>query len=169
MGGYLSIPVLVVAVLIQATVMPELRIGGGAPDLVLTLVLAYSLLTGFERGVVWAVVGGVLQDLLSAVPLGTTALAFVIMVAGAGYVLGRTAPRSFFIPPLTAAIGTVVVHGVTLAILALIGRPLPILTTLFSTTLPAMAYNVALMLVVYRILGTFYQSARPSRVESIQR
>lgn len=168
MGGYLSIPVLAVAVLIQATVMPELRIGGGAPDLVLTLVLAYSLLNGFERGVVWAVVGGVLQDLLSAVPLGTTSLALVIMVAGAGYLLGRTAPRSFLLPPLVAAGGTIVVHGVTLVVLALTGRSLPILPTLLTTTLPAVAYNMGLMLVVYRILGTFYQSARPRRVESIQ-
>lgn len=168
MGGYLSIPVLAVAVLIQATVMPELRIGGGAPDLVLTLVLGYSLLTGFERGVVWAVVGGLLQDLLSAVPLGTTSLALVIMVAGAGFFLGRTAPRSFLVPPLVAAVGTVVVHGVTLAILAMTGRALPILSTLLSTTVPAVAYNMLLMLAVYRVLGTFYQSARPRRVESIQ-
>ncbi|MBN2469345.1 MAG: rod shape-determining protein MreD [Anaerolineae bacterium] len=169
MGGYLSIPILAVAALIQATIMPELRILGGAPDLVLTLVLAYSLLFGFERGVVWAVVGGVLHDLISAVPLGTTSLALVVMVAIVGYVVGRAAPRSFFVPLLAAAAGTVIVHLVTLGVLMLTGRVLPILTTIIQTTLPAMLYNMVLMLVIYRLIGAFTQSTRARRVESIQR
>lgn len=169
MGRYLSVPILLVAVLIQATVMPELRIFGGAPDLVLVLVLAYSLITGFEQGVVWAVVGGIAQDLISAVPLGTTSLALVMMVGAVGFVVGRTAPRSFFVPLLAAGAGTVLAHSVTLVVLLVTGRSLPILSTLLYTTLPTVLYNMALMIVVYRVMGAFYQSARPRRVESIQR
>ncbi len=169
MGGYLSIPVLTVAVLIQVTLMPELRILGGAPDLVLTLVLAYSLLSGFERGVVWALVGGVIQDLLSAAPLGTTSLALVVMVAAVGYVAGRASPRSFLVPLVAVAAGTVIVHGVTLGVLLLAGRPLPILPTLLQVTLPTLAYNVVVMLGLYRLLGALAEGPRGRRVESIQR
>lgn len=169
MGGYLSIPVLTVAALIQATLMPELRILGGAPDLVLTLVLTYSLLFGFEQGVVWALVGGVVQDLISAVPLGTTSLALVVMVAAVGYVAGQTSPRSFFAPLLAAAGGTVIAHGVTLGVLLLAGRSLPILATLVQVTAPTVLYNVVLMLGLYRLVGTLAEGPRGRRVESIQR
>lgn len=169
MGGYLSIPILTVAVLIQATLMPELRILGGAPDLVLTLVLAYSLLSGFEQGVVWAVVGGVMQDLISAVPLGTTSLALVVMVAAVGYFVGRASPRSFFVPLLAAVVGTIIVHGVTLGVLSLAGRSLPILTTVLQVTVPTMLYNVVMMLGLYRLMGALSEGPRGRRVESIQR
>ncbi|GAB4570776.1 MAG: hypothetical protein Kow0077_05750 [Anaerolineae bacterium] len=169
MGAYLSIPVLAVAVILQATVMPELRIAGGAPDLVLLIVVAYSLLSGFERGAVWAVVGGLLYDLLSSVPLGTTALALVVATGVNGAVFGRVAPRSFFQPVLAAGLATVIVHAATLVVLAFSGRSLPLFQTLGYVTVPALLYNMAGMVVFYRLIGAFFTAGRPRRVESIQR
>jgi len=167
-GGYLSLPVLALAVVIQATVMPELRIAGGAPDLVLLLVLGYSLLYGFERGVVWAIVGGILHDLLSAVPEGVTALALVVTIGAAALVVGRNAPRNLLIPPLVAAGATVLYHIATLLILLVAGRPLPIPDLLLYVTVPTAIYNLLLMAPLYYLLGMFSPSRRPRRLEDRQ-
>ena len=43
MGNYIGIPILILAAILNATVMPELRVGGGAPDLVFLLVVSSAL------------------------------------------------------------------------------------------------------------------------------
>jgi rod shape-determining protein MreD len=167
MSGYLSIPVLALAVIVQSTLVPEIRLGGAMPDLVFLLVLAWSLMAGFEQGLVWAMVGGILQDLVSAVPLGTTSLALVVVIALAGVVLGRINPRNLVYPSLAAGGGILVVHVITLVVLLVTGRAVPFIDLLLYVTLPSMVYNALVMLPVYRILGAFYTSSRPRRVEGL--
>ncbi len=169
MGGYLSLPILAVVVVIQAVLTPELRVWGGAPDFLLLFVLAYSLLAGFERGVVWALVGGILHDLLSSIPQGTTALALVVTTAAAGYVLGRLSTRSLLYPPLVAFAGTFVVHAVTLVVLLGTGRAFALVDTLLYVTVPGAVYNLVLMVGVYWLVGRFFDTTRSRRVESLHR
>ncbi|MBN1964744.1 MAG: rod shape-determining protein MreD [Anaerolineae bacterium] len=168
MDAYLSIPVLAVAVIIQSTVMPEIRLGGAMPDLVYLLVLAWSLLAGFERGVTWALVGGVLQDLVSSLPLGTTALSLVLLTFVLSLLVGQVNPRNLIYPAVIAAGGTVVLHGVTLLVLGIAGQALPFLDTLTYVTLPSLVYNLIVMIPLYRVLGGFYLSSRPRRISDIR-
>lgn len=168
MSGYLSVPVLALAVIVQSTLIPEVRIGGGMPDLVFLLALAWGLLAGFQAGVVWALVGGMLQDLVSAVPLGTTSLALVIVVGLASLMLGQVNPRNLLYPALAAGPGTVVAHLVVLIVLLLSGRAVPLTETLVYVTLPGAIYNMAAMVVVYRILSRFYLVSRPRRVIGLE-
>lgn len=167
MATYLSIPLLGALVIIQSTIVPEARIAGGMPDLIFLVVLAWGLMAGFEQGVTWAFIGGILQDLVSSLPLGTTSLALVLAVTIASLVLGRVHPHNVIYPALAAGVGTLFVHLVTLAVLLAVGRPLPLFDLLVYVTLPSMVYNVVVMIPVYRILGTFYLSARPRRVQGV--
>jgi len=169
MSGYLSIPVLMVVVIVQATVMPELEISGGIPDLVLLVVLAWTLMAGYERGLLWAFVGGILQDLISAAPMGTTSLALVFVTSLAALVVGQISPRNLVYPALAAVGATLVAHLVSLAVLTVAGRPLPLIATLLGITVPSMIYNAVVMIPLYRLLGAFYVSGRPRRVESLAR
>jgi rod shape-determining protein MreD len=168
MSGYLSIPVLALAVIVQSTLIPEIQIGGAMPDLVLLLALAWTLMAGFQTGSIWAMVGGVLQDLVSATPVGTTSLALVIVVGGASLVLGRVNPRNLIYPALAAGPGTLAAHLVILVVLALTGRPVPLNDLLVHVTLPSMVYNMAVMVPVYRVMGGFYISSRPHRVIGLE-
>lgn len=164
MSGYLSIPLFAVAVIVQSSILSQLRIGGGQPDLVLVLVLSWALMAGFERGVVWAIVGGVTHDLVSDIPIGTTSLALVIVVALAVAVMGQVNPRNLLYPTVAAGPATLVAHLVVLVVLTLVGRPLPIGEMLGYATLPAMVYNIVMIPVIYRILGSIYGASRPRRI-----
>jgi cell shape-determining protein MreD len=64
MGRYIGIPLLILAAILDATLMAELRIGGGAPDLVFLLVVSWALLSTVQEAMMWAVIGGVLKDTL---------------------------------------------------------------------------------------------------------
>jgi rod shape-determining protein MreD len=83
----------VVAALLEASVLPELTIGGAKPDLVLVLAIAATTMIAVEDGLAWAFVGGLMLDLLTpARQIGATSLAVLLMV-GAAVALGRAFPH----------------------------------------------------------------------------
>ncbi len=168
LSGYLSIPVLTLAVILQSTLVPEARISGGMPDLVFLTVLAWGLLAGFQVGIVWAIVGGVLQDLVSSAPLGTTSLALVVVVAAASLILGQVNPRNLLYASLAALVGTPALHLLMLLVLLATGQNYPLIDTLLHITLPSAIYNLIVMIPVYRIMGAFYATARPRRVSRFE-
>ncbi len=167
MVGYLGVVVLAIVVIVQATVIPEIRIAGGMPDLLLLPVLAVTLLSGLNFGLVWAIIGGLLQDLISAVPLGTTSLGLVCAVVAVHLIFDQQGPRSLLIPSVAAVAGTLILHGVTLLVLALTGRSQMPGQFLVYVTLPSMIYNAVVMLPVYRLSGLFYRSERSRRVKGL--
>jgi rod shape-determining protein MreD len=163
-GRYIALPILLIAAVIQSTIVPEIRIGSGGPDLVLMLVLSWTLLADIEEGVVWAIVGGVVQDLINGVPLGTSALALVIVAFAVNLAIRTVAWNNLIVPLPVAAVGTVVYHLILFVLLAILGRRISMLYMLTSVTLPTLVYNVVLMLVVFRLAGLMYRASRPRRV-----
>jgi len=80
-GLTLGIPLLMLAAVLHASVLALLFPLGGAPNLVYLLVAAWSINADLRSSALWAMIGGVLLDLLSALPLGTNALGLVLIVA----------------------------------------------------------------------------------------
>ncbi|CAN5745955.1 hypothetical protein BH24CHL6_BH24CHL6_06340 [soil metagenome] len=70
-----------IAALIEASVLPEFPIGGTQADLVLLLAIVATMLLGPEDGLVWALVGGLMLDMLTpARPIGATTLTLLLVV-----------------------------------------------------------------------------------------
>ncbi len=170
MGRYLSFPILVVVVVLQSTLVPIIRIGGGGPDLLLMVVLSWTMLAGLEEGLIWAMVGGILQDLVIGLPTGTTALALVILAGLTSFVFGPVGSGNLVIPPIVLAVGTVLYElllGITLAVLgrlSVMGQVADINYVLTYITLPTLMYNVILILPIFRVMGLIFKASRPSRV-----
>lgn len=164
MGRYLSLPLLVIAVIVQSTVVPEIRINGGGPDLILMLVLSWTMLAGPEEGILWALVGGILQDIVNGLPTGTTALALVIVAFLANLAVGSVGRNNLIFPPIVIAAGTIVYQLLLELMFTIFGRGVPIFMMLANVTLPTVLFNVTLILLVFRIMGFVYESSRPRRV-----
>lgn len=73
------------ALLLQTTVLARLPLPGGAPDLLLVLVVAFALAEGSTSGMVTGFVAGLLADLGADHELGRTALVLALV----GYAAGR--------------------------------------------------------------------------------
>ena len=96
----------VTALLLQTTVLARLPLPGGAPDLLLVLVVAFALVEGPLSGAVTGFVAGLLADLGADHELGRLALVYVLVGYAAG-LLAEDRPRSSVLPVLTvAAAGT---------------------------------------------------------------
>lgn len=163
MGRYLSLPILILAAIVQSTIVPEIRIGEGGPDLVLLFVLSWTLLAGLGQGFAWAMLGGILEDLLSGLPLGTTALALIIAVFLINTVFGVIRRRNLPFALLALAAGTGIYHLALLVILAIIGKPVQIGYALVHVTLPTLIFNVILILPVFPVIGLLFALSQSRR------
>jgi rod shape-determining protein MreD len=78
--------VLVVAVLVQSTVLAELRLAGVRPDLLVLAVVAVAMATDATAGAVFGFVAGLVADLLFDLPVGVSALVYTAVGFAVGTV-----------------------------------------------------------------------------------
>lgn len=83
------------AALIQSTTIPFAAGGGAELDLVLVFAITWTMVAGLEGGLVWALVGGLIVDVLLMRPLGLTALVLTLAV-GAAWLMSRVAVRAIY-------------------------------------------------------------------------
>lgn len=79
---------LVITAVAQSTVLSVAAFLGLAPNLILVLILVWSSLRGAREGVAWAFGAGLMLDLLALDPLGSNALALIVVA-----VIGSLAQR----------------------------------------------------------------------------
>jgi rod shape-determining protein MreD len=165
---YLVIPFLALIALTEATVLPQLRVANTQPDLMLLVIGAWSLRRGVEEGAVWAFIGGIFLDLLSAGP--TAGYLFALLAAS--LVLGidpstglaRRQAQPVGGNPLVLIVGvilgTLIYHVVLLAALQLASYPVDWLDALTRVIAPHLLFNLALMPFAYRGLGWLERRTR---------
>jgi rod shape-determining protein MreD len=78
--------VLVVAVLIQSTVLARLRLAGARPDLLVLAVVSAAVATDPTTGAVFGFVAGLVSDLLFDLPVGVSALVYTAVGFAVGTV-----------------------------------------------------------------------------------
>lgn len=101
-----------------------LLIGGVKPNLVLVAVVLVTTSFGFEAGITWAFVAGLIANLLIPEPLGSVPLALLavaVIVGGGARVLGRL---TWVYPIVAAFIGSIVADLVSQGALSLVGGSL---------------------------------------------
>jgi rod shape-determining protein MreD len=110
----------VVAAILEVSVLAQLQIAGIRPDLVLAVGIGVAMTMGFDAGIVWAFVGGLLLDvMLPERPIGSTTMAMLIAV-GLSMVVARVveSPRLVVIGATAFGI-TFLYEGLLTSILAL--------------------------------------------------
>ena len=132
--------------------MPHLTIMGVKPDLMLLMVISWSLLRGAQEGMIWALVGGIGLDLLSGAPFGTSTVALVTLSLVAG--LGELSVfRTHIALPLIATLLATLAYDLFfLLLLSTGGRSIAWTDSLIKVVLPSTLFNVLLSPFVYKAL-----------------
>lgn len=139
--------------LLQSVVGPQITLLGVRPDLILVIVLAWTLVYGPREGVVMAFAGGIWLDLFSGGLMGASSLALIaaVLPAGSGYTtLFRT---HLAVPLATGVIGTLTFSLVYLGIMYLVGQSGFFVLMLTRLVPPAIFFNTVLILIVSPLLN----------------
>jgi rod shape-determining protein MreD len=136
--------VLVLGALVQATILSPI-LGAGRPDLVLLLVLSWSILRGSAEGTIGGIAGGLALDLLSGVPFGlhTSLLGLIAALTALGEANLFRGNLPLFV--ITAALATVALHGGTILILQAAGLQTLTLPRFAQFVVPTALLNALLM------------------------
>lgn len=96
-----------VAFLLQATVVPDLRVDQVAPDLLLVVAICGGLSGGGRQGLLIGFAAGLLADLyLTDTPVGLSALVFCIVGYAVGTLRENVLPEGWLLTPVLALVAT---------------------------------------------------------------
>jgi len=147
------------ALLVQVSVLAALPLPGGAPDLVLVVVIAFALAEGPLSGMVTGLVAGLLADLLAVHELGRLALAYVVVGFATG-LLDDDRERGALAPFVVVGAGAVGALLLYAAQGLLLGDPRVGAGSVGRALISSVAYDVALTPFVVPLVGLLCRRVR---------
>ena len=153
-GGEIArlVIMLFVAVLLQTTVAPNIRILGANPDFALIIIVCVALIKGSEVGAVFGFLTGVMVAIALMEPFGLSAFVFVLV----GYFAGRYAETADlsagFAPLLTTFAATLVANILFAMAQSLLERQVPMGFFLGRVLVPSLIINTLLAAPLYLVV-----------------
>ena len=143
---------LFVAAMLQAVIVSSLVFGGGAPDLLLIVVISLGLLRGSVPGAAFGFAGGLIVDLLTLETLGISSLVLTL----AGFWAGRyteTTGRGGRLAPIVA-VGALTVLAAVFAVVLhyLLGDEVAARHVLVTVLFPTLVVNLILAVPVHALV-----------------
>jgi len=127
--------------MLQTTTLRWFSVAGVVPDLMLLLVVCWSLLRNLQDSLTWALLGGVILDLLSGGPFGATAISLAGACAATRAGTMSISRDSAWLPASAALLATAVYDVTYLVLLRLAGRPISWSEGLLQVLIPCMVLN----------------------------
>jgi rod shape-determining protein MreD len=161
----IAIPILGGLLMLQSVIASRIPLMHGTVDLVLLALVAWALQNRVNTAWQWALIGGLLFSLASALPVGVMLVGY-LGVVGLAELFKR---RVWHVPVLamfvTVFLGTLITHILSILALLLTGTPLPLLQTLNLITLPSLLLNTLLAVPMYALMGDLAGWLYPQEIE----
>ncbi len=143
-------PLLVVAVMLHTAVLPQLRVAGVAPDLLLVLGIAAGIAAGPDRGALVGFIAGLLADCFLQTPFGLSALTYSLVGYGVGMFQTTILHAAVWIPVATAVVASAVGVILFAVVGAVVGQSHLLSGRLLEVAVVVALVNGLLILVVAR-------------------
>jgi rod shape-determining protein MreD len=148
------------AALVQTTLLSRINVLGAQPNLMLLVVLLWSLVRGVDEGLVWAFLGGLMVDVLSGGPLAGTAIALLAAAYLAGQSLGEQVGSRAVRSVILTVLGTAAYHLALLIVLDWTGHTVDWAFSLSRVTVPSVVLNGLLAPFVLQPLNWLERATR---------
>jgi rod shape-determining protein MreD len=140
---------MLVAALVQATLVSRGRFLGACPNLLLVMVVSWALLRGVLTALPIAFVGGLFFDILAGLPLGVSSLGLMATTFLAGLGTRRVFASNVLWPALMVALATPIYAFIVLVVLQFTGLNVNWGEMARQVVAPELVLNVLLTLIVY--------------------
>lgn len=152
MRNLIAVPVIVLAVMLQSTVIGSIKLLSGFADLPLVMLAAWALQEEVDTAWQWAVATGVLVGFLSGIHWLVPVVSYMVVVA-----LARVFQRRVWQAPLLAMfsvtfLSATFLYAISLSVLRLSGVSLSITDVLGLLALPGILLNLLLAIPVYAVM-----------------
>ncbi len=153
--------IIVVALVIQLTLINSVTILGIKPDLILIVVVVFSLLKGAKEGTISGFTSGLLQDIFSTGLLGINALAKTVT----GFTCGILKEKIFyehilFLIPLITFIASFMQSILIFLLLRAFGIEYGLVWSLKQVALPEALYSSLLSPFIFLAINKLFQKIK---------
>jgi hypothetical protein len=152
MRNLIAIPLLGLAIIVQSAIVGQLTLLHGVADVLLVMLAAWALQKRVSTAFQWAFLAALMASLVSRLPWFIYLPAYVGTVA-----LGLLLQRRVWQVPMLAMfsvtfLGTVLLHGMSLAYLGLQGMTPSLTDALGSITVPSLLLNLLIAIPVFGMM-----------------
>ena len=153
--------IIVVALVIQLTLINSVAILGLKPDLIMVVVVVFSLLKGEKEGIISGFASGLLQDIFSTSLLGINALAKTVI----GFTCGILKEKIFhehilFIIPVITFIASFMQSILIFLLLRAFGIEYNLAWSLKQIALPEALYSSLLSPFIFLSINKLFQTIK---------
>ena len=166
MATLLAFPVLILLVMVQMVVASNLMLLRGTADLVMLVLIAWSLHERVRTAWLWAIIAGLLVSFVSAMPSLAPLIGYLLVTAIARLLQRRMWQSPILAMFVTTVAGTLIFQLLSMISLILSGTPLPIRESLSLVVLPSALLNLLLSLPVYALVSDMVSWVYPAEVEA---
>ncbi len=165
MAYAIGIPVVMLLAILQSAVVSQFRLGDGQADLVLVAVVAWGLTGRSKEAMIFGLIGGILLDLLSALPIGTTSLILVLIAYLVSLTEGRLWGAHLLTPLGVVFAASLIFSGYQLLASILAGAVVDLPTVASRVILPEAFLNVLLAIPAAQLAHALQRALFPPEVE----
>jgi hypothetical protein len=162
MRNLIALPVILLAVILQTSIVSRIYLLSGIADLPLVMLAAWALQDEVETAWHWAVAAGLLIGFVSALPLLAPVIGYFAVVALARIFQGRVWQAPLLAMFSVTFLGSVAASVLSFAVLRLYDVPLQVGDVLGVLTLPSVLLNMLLAIPVYAIMRDLARWVYPS-------
>jgi cell shape-determining protein MreD len=166
MATLLAFPVLGGLLILQSAVVSQMPLLRGTADLVLLALIAWTLRPRVTTHWQWCVVGGMMVTYISAMPFGVYLAAYLGVTLLTVFLRRRVWKAPVLAMFAATFLGTLFLHGLSLAALWVSGTFLPLWQVFNLVTLPSLLLNVLLAAPVYLVIGDLANWLYPEEIET---
>lgn len=148
----IAFPILILCAILQSAVISRLVLLNGYADLVLVVIIAWSLQEKVKYGWFWGLLAGIIISIISATPIPVILVGYMFAILLAKTLQNRIWQAPVLSMMLVTLIGTGTLLGVEILILELSGINLALIQSLTRVVLPSILLNLLLAAPVYILM-----------------
>jgi rod shape-determining protein MreD len=161
-----GIPIIALAAIVQSAVVSQISLLEGTADLVLLVLLSWTLQEQVEATWEWALLAGFAVGVLSATPLWLPIVAYLLITAIGTFFRRRVWQVPLLVLFTTTFISTILYHALTAGYLLVAGVMLDLGEAFNLIILPSVLLNLLVAIPVYGFIGELARLLYPEEIDA---
>lgn len=159
-----GIPILAALAVLQSTVLAQFTLLDGRADVILVAILCWAMAGRGEDAMVWALVGGLLLDLFSAVPFGSTAIILILLAYLVSLLRAGFWEANILLPLGVVLAASIAFHAWGIGTMLVLGRSLDLSQAVARVVVPSTLLNLALAIPATQLVASLNRALFPPEV-----
>ena len=151
--------------MLQLAIFSQLTLLSGTADILLLILIAWTIHDRSRSSWIWAVIGGGFLSVISAIPAGVPLVVYLIVVGLVRVFSQRTLEIPILGMLIATILGTMIQKLLEMAVLVITGYPMPLGEGFVLVAMPSALLNLFFSLPVYALMTDLARWVFPIEVQ----